>query len=116
MSLLSMNRQTPYPLSERQNYPKKAPLLFLHPVLQNSDCKEPVWQLPVPFSARAFSPQIQRHHIKVAYYATSLSLANFVGYVVGFLSVYTTIRLRCLLLAVSLSFESEGHYAFALNL
>jgi hypothetical protein len=37
---------------------------------------------------------------------TSLSSANFVGYVVGFLNVLE-IRLRSLLLAASLSFESE---------
>jgi len=37
---------------------------------------------------------------------TSLSLANFVGSVVGFFSV-CTIRLRRLLLAASLSLESE---------
>jgi hypothetical protein len=36
----------------------------------------------------------------------SLSLANFVGCVVGFLSV-CTIRFRHLLLAAALSFESE---------
>jgi hypothetical protein len=36
----------------------------------------------------------------------SLSLANFVGYVVGFLNV-CKIRLRSLLLAAALSFESE---------
>jgi hypothetical protein len=36
----------------------------------------------------------------------SLSLANFVGSVVGFFNV-CTIRLRRLLLAASLSFESE---------
>jgi hypothetical protein len=37
---------------------------------------------------------------------TSLSLANFVGSVVGFLNVLV-IRLRSLLLAAALSFESE---------
>ncbi len=36
----------------------------------------------------------------------SLSLVNFVGCVVGFLDVFV-IRLRSLLLAVSLSFEIE---------
>jgi hypothetical protein len=36
-----------------------------------------------------------------------LSLANFVGIVVGFLNVLVVIRLRSLLLAASLSFESE---------
>jgi hypothetical protein len=36
----------------------------------------------------------------------SLSLANFVGIVVGFLNVLV-IRLRSLFLAASLSFESE---------
>ena len=39
-------------------------------------------------------------------HTNSLSLANFVGCVVGFLSV-CKIRLRCFLLAASLSFESE---------
>jgi hypothetical protein len=39
-------------------------------------------------------------------YITSLSLANFVGIVVGFFNV-CKIRLRRLLLAASLSFESE---------
>jgi hypothetical protein len=38
--------------------------------------------------------------------ANSLSLANFVGRVVGFLNV-SVIRLRSLLLAASLSFEIE---------
>src|ERR1035437_3888366 len=44
----------------------------------------------------------------------SLSLANFVGSVVGFLSV-CTIRLRSLLLAASLSFESEMYNIFTLT-
>jgi hypothetical protein len=39
-------------------------------------------------------------------YTNSLSFANFVGIVVGFFNV-CTIRLRRLLLAASLSFESE---------
>jgi hypothetical protein len=39
-------------------------------------------------------------------HTNSLSLANFVGSVVGFLNVLA-IRLRSLLLAASLSFESE---------
>jgi hypothetical protein len=39
-------------------------------------------------------------------YTISLSLANFVGSVVGFFNV-CTIRLRHLLLAAALSFESE---------
>jgi hypothetical protein len=39
-------------------------------------------------------------------YTNSLSLANFVGSVVGFLNVLV-IRLRSLLLAAALSFESE---------
>jgi hypothetical protein len=40
-------------------------------------------------------------------HTNSLSLANFVGSVVGFLNV-CKIRLRRLLLAASLSFESNG--------
>jgi hypothetical protein len=40
------------------------------------------------------------------FYTNSLSLANFVGVVVGFLSV-CKIRLRSLLLAASLSFKIE---------
>jgi len=40
------------------------------------------------------------------YNTVSLSLVNFVGSVVGILSV-CKIRLRCLLLAASLSFEIE---------
>jgi hypothetical protein len=43
---------------------------------------------------------------KASSYTNSLSLANFVGSVVGFLNVLV-IRLRSLLLAASLSFESE---------
>ena len=39
-------------------------------------------------------------------YTISLSLANFVGFVVGVLDVLV-IRLRRLLLAAALSFESE---------
>jgi hypothetical protein len=39
-------------------------------------------------------------------HTNSLSLANFVGRVVGFLNVLV-IRLRSLLLAAALSFESE---------
>jgi hypothetical protein len=41
-----------------------------------------------------------------AAYTNKLSLANFVGIVVGFLNVLT-IRLRSPLLAASLSFETE---------
>jgi len=41
-----------------------------------------------------------------AAYTNLLSLANFVGIVVGFLNVLA-IRLRSLLLAASLSFETE---------
>jgi hypothetical protein len=40
------------------------------------------------------------------FYTNSLSSANFVGFVVGFLNVLV-IRLRRLLLAASLSFEIE---------
>jgi hypothetical protein len=41
-------------------------------------------------------------------------LANFVGCVVGFLSV-CTIRLRCLLLAAVLSFEIERYKIYILE-
>jgi hypothetical protein len=46
------------------------------------------------------------HELHFIFYTNSLSLANFVGIVVGFFNV-CTIRLRRLLLAASLSFESE---------
>jgi hypothetical protein len=47
-----------------------------------------------------------RNGFKCHHNAISLSLANFVGSVVGFLNVLE-IRLRSLLLAASLSFETE---------
>jgi hypothetical protein len=51
--------------------------------------------------------KLSRGLINARHYTLPLSVANFVGSVVGFLNV-CKIRLRSLLLAASLSFDSES--------